>query len=320
LVHHPEFLQQGHLLVQDARKGLGQGWHRYFCQFRKKEQGSKKLRQMKLIPIGHHGLLPSQDFMDVKDCVRSRTEDVERRFCFEVELVTPKESRRYTVQSLTAENRKGWLEIMEGKEPVYSSLRVMEVGGVTPQGFVFIQKCINAIEERGLEEEGLYRKPGVLSKANKLIKDALERGKIDQLDFSDEFEWDTKTLASAVKGYFGKQLGEPLLTFEFHEGFIEAAKIPDHEKRIETLRDLLELLPDANRKLLVLLVEHLSRIASHSNRNLMKASNLGVVFGPTLMRPERESVASIVDLKYQNIIVEMMISEMEKVSVYRFMA
>ena len=24
------------------------------------------------------------------------------------------------------------------------------VGGVTPQGFVFIQKCINAIEERGM--------------------------------------------------------------------------------------------------------------------------------------------------------------------------
>jgi len=61
-------------------------------------------------------------------------------------------------------------------------------------------------------------------------------------------------------------------------------------------------------------------IASHSSRNLMKASNLGVVFGPTLMRPERESVASIVDLKYQNIIVEMMISEMEKVSVYHFVA
>ena len=47
----------------------------------------------------------------------------------------------------------------------------------------------------------------------------------------------------------------------------------------------------------------------------MKASNLGVVFGPTLMRPERESVASIVDIKYQNIIIEMMISEREKVNV-----
>ena len=47
----------------------------------------------------------------------------------------------------------------------------------------------------------------------------------------------------------------------------------------------------------------------------MKASNIGVVFGPTLMRPERESVAAIVDIKYQNIIVEMMIVERERVRV-----
>ena len=46
----------------------------------------------------------------------------------------------------------------------------------------------------------------------------------------------------------------------------------------------------------------------------MKASNIGVVFGPTLMRPERESVAAIVDIKYQNIIVELMIVERERVS------
>ena len=46
----------------------------------------------------------------------------------------------------------------------------------------------------------------------------------------------------------------------------------------------------------------------------MKASNLGVVFGPTLMRPERETVATIVNIKYQNIVVEVMIEEMNVVS------
>lgn len=43
----------------------------------------------------------------------------------------------------------------------------------------------------------------------------------------------------------------------------------------------------------------------------MKASNLGVVFGPTLMRPERETVASIVDIRYQNIIVECIIQHID---------
>ena len=46
----------------------------------------------------------------------------------------------------------------------------------------------------------------------------------------------------------------------------------------------------------------------------MKASNIGVCFGPTLMRPERESVATIVDIKYQNIIVEVMVDNVEEVS------
>ena len=47
----------------------------------------------------------------------------------------------------------------------------------------------------------------------------------------------------------------------------------------------------------------------------MQASNLGVVFGPTLIRPEVETVASIKDIKYQNIIVEIMIDEKDRVCV-----
>lgn len=55
-------------------------------------------------------------------------------------------------------------------------------------------------------------------------------------------------------------------------------------------------------------------VAEYSSFNLMQASNLGVVFGPTLIRPEVETVAKINNIKYQNIIVEMMIDEKDKVS------
>ena len=75
----------------------------------------------------------------------------------------------------------------------------------------------------GLEEEGLYRKPGVLSKATKLVKDCVEKGKVDSINLRDPLEWDTKTIASAVKAYFSKHLGEPLLTFDLHVQFVEAA-------------------------------------------------------------------------------------------------
>lgn len=74
-----------------------------------------------------------------------------------------------------------------------------------------------------MDEEGLYRKPGIVSRATKLLKECMEKGKLDKIDFTDELEWDTKTIASAVKGYFNKHLGEPLLTFELHSQFVESA-------------------------------------------------------------------------------------------------
>ena len=46
----------------------------------------------------------------------------------------------------------------------------------------------------------------------------------------------------------------------------------------------------------------------------MQASNLAVIFGPTLMRPERETVATLINIKYQNIVVEVMIENMNAVS------
>ena len=30
-------------------------WHRYFCQFRKKDIASQKVKQVKFTPIGHQG-------------------------------------------------------------------------------------------------------------------------------------------------------------------------------------------------------------------------------------------------------------------------
>ena len=50
----------------------------------------------------------------------------------------------------------------------------------------------------------------------------------------------------------------------------------------------------------------------------MTVANLGVVFGPTLMRPQEETVAAIMDLKFQNIVVEILIENHEKVKLSIF--
>ena len=43
----------------------------------------------------------------------------------------------------------------------------------------------------------------------------------------------------------------------------------------------------------------------------MTVSNLGVCFGPTLLRAEEETVAAIMDIKFANVVVEILIQNGE---------
>lgn len=45
----------------------------------------------------------------------------------------------------------------------------------------------------------------------------------------------------------------------------------------------------------------------------MTPSNMAVIFGPTLMRAKEETVAAMLDIKFQNIVVEILIEEYKKV-------
>lgn len=55
-------------------------------------------------------------------------------------------------------------------------------------------------------------------------------------------------------------------------------------------------------------------VAANANKNLMAASNLGVVFGPTLMKSKEETMAAIMNLKYQSVVIELLIKEYHQVS------
>jgi len=57
----------------------------------------------------------------------------------------------------------------------------------------------------------------------------------------------------------------------------------------------------------------LCSVAAKAERNLMSISNLGVCFGPCLLRPAEETVAAILNIKFCNIVVEIMIENYEKI-------
>ena len=65
--------------------------------------------------------------------------------------------------------------------------------------------------------------------------------------------------------------------------------------------------------MLELLLQHLEKISDQAEKNMMTVSNLGVCFGPTLLRAEEETVAAIMDIKFANVVVEILIENWKQV-------
>ncbi|WRT70298.1 uncharacterized protein IL334_007296 [Kwoniella shivajii] len=153
-----------------------------------------------------------------------------------------------------------------------------------------VNKCISAVEAVGMEYEGIYRKTGGSSQS-KQITQLFERGDYDAFDLTDlETFNDISSVTSVLKTYF-RSLPNPLLTHALHESFVTAASIRDANNKHSALCALLNELPNEHYNTLKTLMLHLNRVTSKSSVNLMTSQNLGVVFGPTLMRsadPNRE--------------------------------
>lgn len=51
------------------------------------------------------------------------------------------------------------------------------------------------------------------------------------------------------------------------------------------------------------------RVTQKEKENLMSSENLGIVFGPTLMRaPELDAMTALNDIRYQRLVVETLIT------------
>ncbi|CAE6481145.1 unnamed protein product [Rhizoctonia solani] len=154
---------------------------------------------------------------------------------------------------------------------------------------LIVDKCIRAVEASAMDYEGIYRKTGGTTQSKAIIQ-LFEKGDYAfDLEDTDAFN-DISSITSVLKSYF-RQLPIPLLTFALHEQFVEAAAIRDTTAKHEALVSLVRQLPLEHYHTLRSLMLHLSRVKDCSDENLMSARNIGVVFGPTLMRssdPARE--------------------------------
>eukprot|EP00063_Salmo_salar_P073327 XP_014048162.1 PREDICTED: GEM-interacting protein-like isoform X1 [Salmo salar] len=182
-----------------------------------------------------------------------------------------------------------------------------------------VQRCTAEIESRALTLQGVYRISGSKPRIQKLCQVFETQG--DQVDLSDLSPHD---VTSVLKHFF-KELPEPLLTFDLYNDFIgvgkEIQRLSEREAAAETpgivndltynLRDLLERLPPYRYYTLQHMMRHLHRVSENYEENKMSPSNLGIVFGPTLLRPLVSvdvSMVALLETTYQALLVEFLIT------------
>uniref|UniRef100_A0A3P8Z9Q2 Rho GTPase-activating protein 42 n=1 Tax=Esox lucius TaxID=8010 RepID=A0A3P8Z9Q2_ESOLU len=307
-----QWTMEGFLYVQEKRP-LGCTWTRHYCTY---EKGSKtfSMTNFETKSSGkQNGLVvnPTEMFK-LKSCIRRKTDSIDKRFCFDIEVV--ERHGIVTLQALSESNRRLWLEAMDGKEPIYNLPAILskkEETYLNEAGFNFVRKCIDLVEARGISTLGLYRTGGVNSKVQKLMTTVFATKAPVDMDLDPE-TWDNKTITSGLKNYL-RCLSEPLTTFKLHKDFIMAVKSDDQNYRVRAVHALVHKLPERNKEMMELLIKHLVTVSTHSQFNLMTVSNLGVIFGPTLMRSQEETVAAMMNIKFQNIVVEILIENFDKI-------
>uniref|UniRef100_A0A8C0BXR4 Oligophrenin 1 n=1 Tax=Buteo japonicus TaxID=224669 RepID=A0A8C0BXR4_9AVES len=304
---------EGYLYTQE-KWALGISWVKYYCQY------EKEAKTLRMTPMDQKpGAKQVSCFLggmsaNIDPAIRSHlqsTHVISFRKQIDVQVPRPG-SGTITLQALSEANRRLWMEAMDGKEPIYHSpITKQEEMELNEVGFKFVRKCINAVETKGITTEGVYRTVGSNIQVQKLLNAFFDPKCPGDVDLQSG-DWDIKTITSSLKFYL-RNLSEPVMTYKLHKELVLAAKSENLDYRLGAIHALVYKLPDKNREMLELLIQHLVNICEHSRENLMSPSNMGVIFGPTLMRAQEDTVAAMMNIKFQNIVVEILIEHFGKI-------
>ncbi|KAF7727405.1 hypothetical protein EC973_007569 [Apophysomyces ossiformis] len=181
--------------------------------------------------------------------------------------------------------------------------QVQSENGTIP---LVVEKCIDAVEARGMSYEGIYRKSGGAGQM-RLIMQAFEQGETPNL--RDQEQWNDICAITSVLKHYLRDLPDPLFTYDKHPKFIEAILISNPAEQIRVFGELIHSLPTENFDTLKYLMTHLDKVQQQCKDNLMTAKNLAVIFGPTLMR-QRDNNMDLVEMNHKIGVIEFILNHM----------
>ncbi|KAI0035293.1 hypothetical protein K488DRAFT_76750 [Vararia minispora EC-137] len=161
----------------------------------------------------------------------------------------------------------------------YAATRGLSDGAVPK----VLKLCIDEVEGRGMFIEGIYR----ISGRHAVVQELQHKLERDEKNFTfNSAADDIHAVASLLKAYL-RSLPEPLFKFPLQERIQHTEDYDDHNSNnFAVIRSKIRRLPTVHRNSLKAVVEHLARVASHSDKNKMDAKNLAISFGTVVFGEE----------------------------------
>eukprot|EP01105_Mastigella_eilhardi_P024026 TRINITY_DN6175_c0_g1_i1.p1 TRINITY_DN6175_c0_g1~~TRINITY_DN6175_c0_g1_i1.p1 ORF type:complete len:820 (+),score=184.42 TRINITY_DN6175_c0_g1_i1:170-2461(+) len=157
--------------------------------------------------------------------------------------------------------------------------------------------------ENAVSTSGIFRISSSLTNVQQ-VKEDFDTGREPNFSVLN----DPQHVAANVIKLYLRELPDPLLTYNLYDSFIEATKTPDDV--VPKIRDLVKSLPWENKFTLQFLLDYLTKVVDNSVVNLMTVHNVGVVFGPSVLRSREEDIASFSAI---NFVIETLITHYSEI-------
>lgn len=154
--------------------------------------------------------------------------------------------------------------------------------------------------QKGTMSEGVYRKAGSSSNIQKLSAALRKDAFSVQIT---RCEYNEHDVSSALKRFF-RELPEPLMG-KLAVSFLSVSEMKSQSDKLQAYKELLLRLPSVEYQTLKKLLGHLHFIQTQKDVNKMKAENLALVFGPTLMQPQNNENQYTIDTRDSEVVAEL---------------
>jgi len=177
-----------------------------------------------------------------------------------------------------------------------------------------VRQCCEWISQNAIDVEGIFRVSATKSE-NTVVADSLVAGvaTFTKLPVS---VVNVHSITTGLKIYI-RERTYPLVPYKYYKNYLaclERINRSDEEAKRTLLQSLISALPANNQMIMLYLFKFLHDVANHSDKNKMTAHNLGVVFGPCIIRTTIKGMESLQECEAQVALAESLVLFSDRLS------